>query len=112
MSAATYTLRTVPDGPVTVVSATGEVDATNATAFSAHVTDLTGGRPAVLDLGDLLYLDSFGFATLRRLIAQHPVAIVLPAQHPLHKAVTLTRLPHHHTLREACTAARDEPTAD
>ena len=105
MSAANFTLKKATDerGPMTV-AVTGELDATNAVKFAAAVADLAAGAATVLDLSDLLYLDSAGFAALHRIVAGHTVAIALAPSNPLRKAAVLMDLPHHDTAQEAAAA--------
>ena len=107
MTAANFSLKTSMDdrGPATVtVTVTGEVDATNAARFTAAVAQIAAERATVLDLSDLIYLDSAGFATLHRIIADHVVAIALPSHSPLHKAAVLMGLPHHDASKDAASA--------
>jgi anti-anti-sigma factor len=104
-AAANFALKFSTDdrGPKTV-TVTGEVDATNAGQFTAAVEEIAAGRAIVLDLSDLLYLDSAGFAALHRIAAVHQVAIALPAHSPVRKAAVLMDLPHHETAEEAAAA--------
>jgi anti-sigma B factor antagonist len=55
-----------PDGAVTL-SAAGEIDMSNAEAFAAALADAVGqtpGRPLIVDLTAVEYLDSAGLAAL------------------------------------------------
>lgn len=105
MTAANFTLKTTTGerGPVTV-AATGELDATNAAKFAAAVEEIAAGQPAVLDLSDLLYVDSAGFAALHRIAARHKVTIALSPHSPLRRAAALMDLPSHDTVEEAASA--------
>jgi anti-sigma B factor antagonist len=105
MTAANFTLKTSQAdlGPA-MVAVTGEVDATNAARFTAAVEDVATEQPTVLDLSDLLYLDSAGFAALHRIVAGHAIAIALPAHSPLRKAAVLMGLPHHDNAEDAAAA--------
>ena len=105
MTAADFTLKTSTDerGPVTV-AVTGEVDATNAARFTAAVEEIAAERAIVLDLSDLLYVDSAGFAALHRIVAGHMIAIALPSHSPLHRAAVLIDLPHHDAAKDAVAA--------
>lgn len=105
MTAANFTLKTSPTerGPV-IAAVTGEVDATNAARFTAAVEEIAAEQATVLDLSDLLYLDSAGFAALHQIAADHPVAIALPAHSPLRKAAVLLDLPHHDNAENATAA--------
>ena len=105
MTAANFILKTTMDerGPVTV-AVTGEVDATNAAKFTAAVEESAAGQAAVLDLSELLYLDSAGFAALHRILARHTVAVALSPHSPLRRAAALMGLPNHDTVEEAASA--------
>ncbi|HEU5427917.1 MAG TPA: STAS domain-containing protein [Actinocrinis sp.] len=105
MTAANFTLKTssADRGPATV-AVTGEVDTTNAARFAAAVEDIAVERPTVLDLSDLLYVDSAGFAALHRIVAGRAVAIALPAHSPLRRAAVLMDLPHHDNAEDAAAA--------
>lgn len=105
MTAANFTLKTTTDerGPVTM-AVTGELDATNAERFTAAVEEIAAGQPAVLDLSDLLYMDSAGFAALHRIVARHAVTIALSPHSPLRRAAALMGLPSHDTVEQAASA--------
>ncbi len=105
MTSANFTLKTTTDerGPVTV-AVTGEVDATNAAKFTAAIEEIAAGQAAVLDLSDLLYSDSAGFAALHKILARHTMAIALSPHSPLRRAATLMDLPSHGTVEEAVSA--------
>ncbi|MBS2965349.1 STAS domain-containing protein [Actinocrinis puniceicyclus] len=117
MTPAVYTLkvgteeRDPPAVAVAVAVVTGEVDMTNAAAFAAEVTQSAAERPTVLDLGDLLYIDSAGFAALHRLVAGHPVCVALPAHSPIRRAAMLVGLPHRDTVEAAAAALGCGPAA-
>jgi hypothetical protein len=117
MTAAAYSLKVttgqlLPGGPpVTVAAVAGEVDTTNAAAFRAAAEQLATDDPTILDLSDLTYLDSAGFAALHHLLADRPVAAVLPARSPLSRAAVLMSLPHSETV-EAAAAVLDAARPD
>ena len=83
-----------PDNDRTIAAVTGEVDNTNVTAFTAAVAGLPGPRPVVLDISELYYLDSAGFAALDGLLAAGTITAVLAPDSRLHKAAALIGLPH------------------
>jgi anti-anti-sigma factor len=108
MTAANFSLQTTTTnerGPATV-TVTGELDATNAARFTAAVEQIATGRAVVLDLSDLLYVDSAGFAALHRILANHAVTIALSPLSPLRKAAALMDLPHQDTVEQAVAALR------
>lgn len=107
MTPAGFAFKVSPDehGPATV-SVTGELDATNAGDFTAAMVEIATERGAVLDLSDLLYVDSAGFAALLRIVADHKVTIALSPHSPLRRAATLMSLPHHDTVDDAAAACR------
>ncbi|MFF0489721.1 STAS domain-containing protein [Nocardia sp. NPDC003482] len=85
------------------VAVTGEVDVTNADDFAESVATLPGARPLLLELSNLDYLDSAGFAALDRLLADEAVVLVLAPGSPIHRAAALVELPFH---GDAAAAAR------
>lgn len=95
MTANSFELHVVTQDTRTVVTATGEVDATNATDFARAVTDLPGPRPVILDLSNVSYLDSAGFAQLDLLIGRRVVVVVLSGDSTLRKAADLVGMPYH-----------------
>ena len=104
MSAAEMELRLTTHGGETaphVLTASGEVDATNAGDFARSVRSLAGGREAVLDLTDLDYLDSAGFAALDELVASCRVRIVLGERSRIRRAATLMSLPYSDSVDDA-----------
>lgn len=106
MTAANYTLKVTGDEQEpAIVSVTGEVDATNAERFAAAVGEIAMERPAVLDLSDLTYMDSAGFAALHRIMAGYRVEVALSAHSPLRRAAALMGLPHHDSVEAATGAA-------
>ncbi|MGW6056745.1 STAS domain-containing protein [Streptomyces sp. NPDC055189] len=110
MIASVYALCAAPaDGESSddtlVVKVTGEIDTTNADAFAAEVGELPGPRPLVLDLSNVLYLDSAGFAVLDRLISRQTVRIVISPGSRTHTAATLLSIPHYAAVDLAVAAA-------
>ncbi len=107
MTPASFSFKVSPDehGPATV-SVTGELDATNAAEFTAAIGEIAAERGAVLDLSELLYVDSAGFAGLLRIVAEHKVTIALSPHSPVHRAAVLMSLPHHDTVDDAAAACR------
>lgn len=104
MTRAQYTLTQAADfadEDRAVVSVAGEVDVTNAPEFADAVRDLRGPEPVVLDLSDVTYLDSAGFATLDRLLASGEAAIVIPSESPLRRAAELMHLVYYDSVEGA-----------
>src|SRR5262245_47051324 len=86
------------------VRVTGEIDVTNACDFIQTIKEMDAPRPLIVDLSNLLYVDSAGFAALDQLLAHRAVVIVLDLNSPVHTAATLMRLPCHDTIRAAVIA--------
>jgi anti-anti-sigma factor len=104
MTEVDYTLTVTPgdsDGDPTIAAVTGEIDITNAPAFSAAIEEIPRTRPTILDFSAVRYLDSAGFAALSDILAARKVAIVIPASSPVRRAAALMSLPHHATLNSA-----------
>ena len=87
-----------------VLRAAGEVDATNASEFARSVRSLVGTRTAVLDLSELDYLGSAGYAALDELIASCGIRIVLAEGSHLRRAANLMSLPFSDTVPAALTS--------
>ncbi len=92
MTRTVFQLETVETG---VVAVTGEIDVTNAGEFTQAVQALPGPRPVILQLSQLEYLDSAGFAALDNLLAQGVIVVVLSSESLVHKAAELMELPFH-----------------
>lgn len=109
MTAAAFSLKVTGDErEPAMVSVTGEVDATNAAQFDAALGEIAARCSTVLDLSDLLYMDSAGFAALHRLLAEHPrLAIALSVHSPLRKAAALMDLPYHDSAETAAGAVAE-----
>ena len=110
MTASMYALRTAHAGreggeSIAVVKVTGEIDITNADDFGTAVGVLPGPRPLVLDLSDVLYLDSAGFAVLDRLTSERTVHLVIAPGSRTHTAAILLGMPHHAGVDSARAAA-------
>ena len=84
-----------------VVRATGEVDATNAAAFSRAIDRVQGPRPLVVDISGLDYIDSAGFAAVDQLMSRQAVIVVLDPHSPIRAAAKLIELPSHDTVEDA-----------
>lgn len=95
MSQAVFTLQRLdmPDGAPSVANVSGEVDVTNAEDFTESITALSEGRPVVVDLSRLSYLDSAGFNALDQLLAGDRVLIVIAPDSPIHRAAVVMELP-------------------
>ena len=97
-----------PTRPV-VLTASGEVDATNAADFAASVRSLAGSGQAILDLSELAYLDSAGYAVLDGLIAAGLVRLVLDVHSRVRRAATLLGLPFSESVDAAIKQAGPYP---
>jgi len=95
------------DSPFVLVELAGEVDVTSARAFTEAVANAAGRAPIVLDLTNVKYLDSAGFAALDGLLGERRIAVVLAPHAPTRGAATLVGLPFHDTVDGAVAALRD-----
>jgi anti-sigma B factor antagonist len=91
----------VADVEYRVVVVSGEVDVTNAADFVTAVRGVPGPRPLILELSEVRYLDSVGFAALDRLLADRVVVVVLDSDSAIHPAATLMGVPCHETINAA-----------
>lgn len=57
-------IQTRQEGKITVVSASGRIDAMTAPAFETSLTELIGGGKLVLDLGGVEYISSAGLRVI------------------------------------------------
>jgi anti-sigma B factor antagonist len=91
-------------GPeIPVVRVRGEIDVTNASGLREALAGLvTGGL--IIDLSSVSYFDSAGFAVLDRLIAQAPVAVVVPPGSVVRTAMSLLNLPFYASVDAARAA--------
>lgn len=105
MTTARFTIKVETDSAPPVVTVTGELDITNATDFVESTRSVPGPRPLVLDLSDLVYLDSAGLAMLDRLTGTNHAVVVIPPTSPMFRAAMLMDLPRHDTVEEAISAA-------
>jgi anti-sigma B factor antagonist len=80
------------------LAVTGEIDLTNTAEFLAAITDRADPRPVVVDLSELRFIDSAGFATLDELLARQAIVIVIAPGSRLRRAAALMGLPHHDSL--------------
>lgn len=104
MTETRYTLHIAqPDDQNTVatVAVTGEIDATNAADFTTAIRNIGDNRAIILDLTELLYLDSAGFAALDQTMSHTTALIVLRPESKLRKAATLMGLPYHDDIDTA-----------
>lgn len=106
MSRAEFQLETALESTPIEVTVTGEVDASNVVEFNRSVRDLPGGRPMILHLSKMKYLDSAGFSTLDRLLADHEVVIVLAPNSFMYRVAELMCMPIHHDAKAARRALR------
>lgn len=86
------------------VTVTGDIDVTNAPDFVQAIKEMDAPHPLIVDLSNLHYFDSAGFAALDQLLAHRRVVIVLDPDSPVRTAATLMRLPCHDTINAAVTA--------
>jgi anti-anti-sigma factor len=77
-----------------VAAIDGEVDATTAEAFARAVGGVAAPAPLILDLTNLKYIDSAGFAALDRLLSERPIVVVLAPHSPIRGAADLVGLPY------------------
>lgn len=105
MTHATFDLYLTDAADPVIAIVTGEIDATNTADFVMAVDDLPGPRPLVVDLSDLTYMDSAGFAELDRMLARGAIVVVLPQDSALRKAAALIGLPCHDDVGTAVAAA-------
>ena len=75
------------------VTVTGEVDAANAADFTRAIHALPGPRPLIVNLSNVVYFDSAGFAALDRLLADKAIIIVIEPTSTLFKAAELMCMP-------------------
>jgi anti-sigma B factor antagonist len=104
MSVAEVALRmaTQADAPgMQVLTATGEIDVTNAVEFTRDLRSRIGDQGAVLDLTDLDYVDSAGFAALDELVASCGIRIVLGERSKIRRAAALISLPFSDSVAAA-----------
>jgi anti-sigma B factor antagonist len=98
--------RTEVDGFV-VVHVTGEVEALTAGRLGdAVVESLADGRPVVLDLTDVRFLDSAGLTTLLRVTQEsedrgEPLRIAVDQNRPVVRPIQITGLEHRLALYES-----------
>jgi len=112
MTRAVFQLRNPESGTLAgtpaEVTVIGEVDVTNVEEFTRCVLAVPGGRPIILELSGLKYLDSAGFAAVDRLLARDAIVVVLSPESLVYKAAELMCLPFHHDV-EAARRALQEP---
>jgi anti-anti-sigma factor len=82
----------------------GEVDRTNTEQFVSAVRAVPGPRPFILDLSELSFMDSAGFAALMSLVEQRLIVIVLTPWSLLRRAATVLGLPFQDTVASARNA--------
>ncbi len=105
------TVRRAEVGGYVVVHVTGEVDALTAGRLGDAVVDALGdGRPVVLDLTDVRFLDSAGLATLLRVTDDsedrgEPLRIAVDHNRPVVRPIQITGLEHWLALYESVDEA-------
>jgi len=60
-----------------------------------------GGRPVILQLSGVRYLDSAGFSALDRLLAEDEIVIVLAPDSFMYRVAELMCMPIHHDAKAA-----------
>jgi anti-anti-sigma factor len=95
-------------GTATIVTVTGEVDATNVSGFEHEVNEIARTGPTILDLTDLQYFDSTAFAALDRLLSQGRTSLVIAERSMLARAASLMTVPYHQDL-DAAQRALQKP---
>jgi anti-sigma B factor antagonist len=94
------------DDAPNVATVTGEIDVTNTDDFTKSITGLPGGRPVIVDLSPLRYLDSAGFAALDRLLVERSLVIVIAPKSRIHRAAVVMKLPFFADTDSALQAVR------
>ena len=89
----------------------GDIDITNAARLQQGLDELASG-PLVIDLSDVGYFDSAGFAVLDRLLSQGTVAVVVAPGSVVQTAMTLMELRFHDTVDAARAALRTGRAGD
>lgn len=87
---------------------TGELDRTNADQLAAALDAVPGDRPVILDLSQLRFIDSTGFAAVIRMLEQRLVVLVVTPVSFLRKAATVMGLPMHDHVDAARDALRSD----
>lgn len=113
MSTATFefTVLSYPPGDgasVSLVQVRGEVDVTNAARLRQALADLAGGG-LIVDLSQVGYFDSAGFAALDLLLSEASVAVAVSPGSTVWTAMTLLQVPFHDCLEAAYAALRLTP---
>ncbi len=91
----------VADVECRVVVVSGEIDVTNVADFVNAVRAVDGPRPLVLELSEMRYLDSAGFAALDQLLAERVAVVVLDTDSAIHPAAALMGVPSYETVDAA-----------
>jgi anti-sigma B factor antagonist len=106
MSRAEFQLRSENGLTPVEVTVTGEVDASNVVEFNRAVRDLPDGKPVILHLSRVKYLDSAGFSALDRLLADGEIVIVLAPDSFMHRVAELMCMPIHPDAKAARKALK------
>ena len=105
-------VRELPEGKITLVRAAGEVDLSNAEELAAPLlsADAWEGRPIVLDLAAVPFMDSSGLRVLLSAVRDlgSRLAVVVRPGSPIENLLELAelrkRVPAYATEQEAITA--------
>jgi anti-anti-sigma factor len=79
-------------GNAVVARLAGEVDSSNADTVQAELSAASDGRPLVLDLTDVGYLDSAGLALLERVRRGADLRLVVPPDSVTASVIKVTGL--------------------
>ena len=98
--------RREPASAVTVIAASGEIDAANAPEFGQALDELAESGPLIIDLSGVAYLDSAGFEVLDQMLGRGAVTLVLSPDSVLRKAAALMKVPFHNDVPAARAAVQ------
>ena len=91
---------------------TGELDRSNAEDLAAALDAVPGPRPVILDLSQLRFIDSTGFAAVIRMLEQRLIVLVVAPVSFLRKAAIVMGLPMHDHIDAARAALHSDPTTN
>jgi len=102
------TVQSYPPGDeaaVSLVQVRGEVDVTNAARLPQALADLAASG-LIVDLSQVGYFDSAGFAALDQLLSEASVAVAVSPGSAVRAAMTLLQMPYYDSLDAAYAALR------
>lgn len=88
---------------VTVMRVRGDIDVTNAGELRTALAQ-RAGEALVVDLSDVGYFDSAGFAVLDQLLGKVRLTVVVPPGSVVRTAMSLLNLPFHDSVDAALAA--------